>query len=99
MTPRLTTPVALIVFNRPDTTARVFAEIARTRPSKLLIAADGPRADHPDDAEKCERTRAIVERVDWDCEVLTDYSAINLGSKMRPVTGINWVFEQVEEAI
>lgn len=31
----LTTPVAFIIFNRPDTTERVFAEIARARPQAI----------------------------------------------------------------
>jgi hypothetical protein len=95
----LKTAVALIIFNRPETTARVFAEIAKARPSKLLVIADGPRVDKPGEAEKCAAARAVVERVDWDCEVLNNYSEVNLGCKMRPVTGINWVFEQAEEAI
>lgn len=30
-----------IIFNRPATTERVFAEIARARPSKLFVIADG----------------------------------------------------------
>ena len=37
------TPVALIIFNRPHHTARVFAEIAKARPERLLLIADGPR--------------------------------------------------------
>lgn len=93
------TPVALIFFNRPQTTARVFAEVARAKPDKLLLIADGPRAGHAGDEANCAATRAIVERVDWDCEVLRNYSDVNLGCKMRPVTGINWVFKNVEEAI
>ncbi|MEA3392331.1 MAG: glycosyltransferase family 2 protein, partial [Candidatus Marinimicrobia bacterium] len=56
---QLKTPVTFIIFNRPDTTKRVFAEIAKARPPKLLVIADGPRADHPDDAEKCAAVRAI----------------------------------------
>jgi hypothetical protein len=95
----LRTPVALIIFNRPETTARVFAEIARARPPKLLVIADGPRAERPGEAEKCLAARAIVGRVDWNCEVLTNYSDVNLGCKVRPASGLNWVFETVEEAI
>lgn len=92
-------PVALIIFNRADTTARVLAEIAKARPAKLLVVADGPRPDHPEDAEKCLATRAVIERVDWDCEVLTNYSEVNLGCGARPSSGLNWVFENVAEAI
>ena len=39
------TPVALLMFNRPDLTERVFEEIARARPRTLLVIADGPRRD------------------------------------------------------
>ncbi len=95
----LQTPVCLIIFNRPDTTARVFAEIAKARPAQLLVVADGPRPDRPEEAERCAEARAIVERVDWECEVLKNYSSVNLGCGRRPASGISWVFEQVEEAI
>ena len=93
------TAVALIIFNRPDTTEQVFAEVARARPPKLLVVADGPRPGRPGEAQKCAETRAVIDRVDWDCEVLTNYSEVNLGCQMRPASGLDWVFEQVEEAI
>ncbi|HVF49820.1 MAG TPA: hypothetical protein VNA19_07030 [Pyrinomonadaceae bacterium] len=93
------TPVAFLIFNRPETTARVFAEIARARPEKLLVVADGPRDGRPEEAERCRATRAVVERVDWECEVLTDYAETNLGCKARIASGLGWVFEQVAEAI
>jgi hypothetical protein len=44
-------------------------------------------------------TRAIIERVDWDCEVLTNFSETNLGCKRRMSSGIDWIFDQVERAI
>lgn len=93
------TPVAFIIFNRPDTAERVFAEIAKVRPPKLLVIADGPRADRPGELEKCNASRSIIDRVDWPCEVLTNYSEVNLGCKNRVSSGIDWVFSQVEEAI
>jgi SAM-dependent methyltransferase len=93
----LRTPVAFLIFNRPDLAERVFAEVARVKPRKLLVVADGPR--FPEEADKCERTRAIIKRVDWDCEVLTDFSELNLGCKRRISTGLDWVFSKVEEAI
>ena len=95
----LNTPVAFLIFNRPDTTERVFAQIARARPPKLLVVADGPRLNRAGEAERCAQTRAIIDRVDWDCEVLTNFAEQNMGCKMRVATGIDWVFEQVEEAI
>lgn len=96
---QLTTPVAFIIFNRPDTTAQVFAEIARARPPKLLIVGDGPRANREGEAAKVAATRAVISRVDWPCEVLTNFSEVNLGCKVRVSSGLDWVFEQVSEAI
>lgn len=96
---QLKTPVAFIIFNRPDTTKRVFAEIAKARPPKLLVIADGPRANRPGEAQKCAAVRDIVRNVDWDCEVLTNYSDVNLGCKRRISSGLDWVFDTVDEAI
>jgi len=93
------TPVAFIIFNRPDLTEKVFCEIAKAKPPKLFVIADGPRDDHPDDMEKCSAARAIIDRVDWECEVLKNYSDVNLGCGYRPASGISWVFKNVEKAI
>ena len=93
------TPVALIMFNRPTKTKLVFNEIVKARPSKLFIIADGPRPDHPEDIEKCAEARAIVDHVDWECEVLKKYSETNLGCGYGPAKGISWVFDHVEKAI
>jgi len=95
----LTTPVALLVFNRPEQTARVFAAIRAARPPQLLVVADGPRRGRPDDPERCAEVRRIVGQVDWPCELLCNYSEENLGCKMRVSSGLDWVFGQVEEAI
>lgn len=96
---QLRTPVVFIIFNRPDTTERVFAEIAKARPPRLLVVADGPRAGREGESEKVVATRAIIDRVDWDCKVLTNFSEINLGCKARVSSGLDWAFKQVEEAI
>jgi hypothetical protein len=93
----LKTPVAFLIFNRPDLTSIVFDAIAQAKPKKLLVVADGPR--FPEEAVKCRQARAVVERVDWDCEVLTNFSEINLGCKHRVSSGLDWVFSEVEEAI
>lgn len=95
----LTTPVALLVFNRPELTTLVFAAIREARPPKLLVVADGPRQSHSKDEQKCAEVRHIVEQVDWSCEVMYNFSEKNLGCKMRVSSGLDWVFGQVEEAI
>ncbi|KOR38100.1 MULTISPECIES: hemolytic protein HlpA-like protein [Planktothricoides] len=93
------TPVAFLIFNRPDTTEKVFEAIRQAKPPKLLVVADGPRADKPGEAEKCAAARAIIDRVDWDCEVIKNYADANMGCKRRVSSGLDWVFETVEAAI
>ncbi len=91
------TPVALIVFNRPDHTRRLMQELAKVRPTKILIIADGPRND--DEQSACEEVREIATEIDWQCTVLRNYSAHNLGCRGRISSGIDWVFSQFEQAI
>ena len=92
-------PVALIVFNRPDITSRVAEAVAKARPPRVYVVADGPRPDRPGEAEKCAATRAAVERIKWPCEVVKRYSDVNLGCGRGPTSGIDWVFEQTDSAI
>jgi len=92
-------PVVFCIFKRPDTTEKVFEAIRLAKPPKLLVIADGPRSERPGEAQNCAATRAIINRVDWDCEVLTNYSDVNLGCRTRMSSGLDWVFSQVEEAI
>ena len=45
------TPVASLIFNRSDTTEKVFAAICQARPPKLLVVADGARSDRLRESE------------------------------------------------
>ena len=93
------TPVVLIIFRRPDKTLQVLEKIRQVKPSKLFVICDAPRPEKTDEYEKCEQSRAIIDTVDWDCEVIKNYADTNLGSFRRIPTGLDWVFNQVEEAI
>jgi hypothetical protein len=95
----LDTPVLFLVFNRPDTTSRVFAQIRAAAPRQLFIAADGPRSGRPGDAAKCREVRDIVDKVDWDCEVKTLFRKENLGCALAVSGAITWFFSQVERGI
>ena len=97
--PRLDTPVAMVVFNRPDLSARVFEAVRAARPKQLMLVADGPREGRPGEDELCAATRAAISNVDWDCEVLTKFEERNLGCGPAVASGISWVFEHVERAI
>lgn len=96
---RTHTPVLLIFFNRPATFQAVFDAVKAARPEKLFLACDGPRSDHPQDAEYIQQCKTIVEDIDWACEVHTNYATENLGCGMRPQTAILWAFEFVDRLV
>ncbi len=92
-------PVALFIYNRPVPTRRVLAAIAAVRPAVLLIVGDGARENRAGDAERVAQARAIVDLIDWPCDIRTNFAAHNLGSRRRVSSGIDWVFTQVDRAI
>ncbi len=93
------TPILFLIFNRPDTTQKVFDQIKRIKPKKLFIAADGPRDNVLDDYEKCMFSRRIIDQIDWECEVKTLFREKNLGCGMAISSAISWFFDNVEEGI
>jgi len=97
--PTLETPVAMFVFNRPDVTDRVFAEVRRAQPRRLFIIGDGARGDRDGELDRVTLTRDIVNRVDWKCDLQTLFADQNMGCKKRVSSGLEWVFQQVEDAI
>jgi len=94
------TPILFIVFNRPEETRLVFERIKQIQPKYLYIAADGPRADRPNDKLLCAQTRKLVlDAIDWECEVRTMFRDENLGCGKAVSEGITWFFEHVEQGI
>ncbi len=91
------TPIAFIIFKRPETTRRVFNEIKKIRPTQLFVIADGGR--NKEEWGACNAARAIIDEIDWPCHVYKNYASVNLGCKQRVASGITWVFEHTERAI
>ena len=47
------TPILFLIFNRPETTLKVFEKIRLLRPRQLFVAADGPRSGSDSDFRNC----------------------------------------------
>ncbi len=96
----LDVPVLMLVFNRIETTAKVFEQIQKARPRRLYVVADGARAHKVGEMQKCEAVRQLfLDKIDWDCELYTLFRSENLGCRRSVSTGISWFFEQEEEGI
>lgn len=97
--PSLSTPLLFLIFNRPAETDRVFATIRDQRPTRLFVAADGPRRDRAGEGEIVRQVREIATKVDWPCEVTTLFRDENLGCGRAVSEALAWFFSQVEEGI
>lgn len=93
-------PVLYIIFNRLDTVKQSFEAIRSAQPSRLYIAADGPREGREDDVERCEQVRHwVLSHIDWDCEIIRRFQDANIGCGHHPADAIGWLFESEEYGI
>ncbi len=92
-------PILFLVFNRPETTARVFEAIRAARPARLYVAADGPRKSRKGEDARCAQTREIATAVDWPCELKTLFRDDNLGCRNAISSAISWFFEHEPEGV
>lgn len=93
-------PVLYLIFKRREQTLQSFAPIKAYKPSKLYIAADGPRENVQGEEEECEATRkGVLDLIDWDCEVKTLFRNKNVGCSEAVYGGISWFFEHEEFGI
>jgi hypothetical protein len=92
-------PVLLLVFNRPAPTLQVLSALRQAQPSRLYVAADGPRPDRPGDVDDCAEVRRIIRGVDWRCRVTTLYRKENLGCHPAVRGALDWFFQHEDEGI
>jgi len=90
-------PVLIIIFKRPDLTEKLINRLREANIKELYVFADGPRNES--EKNKCDETRAEIEKIDWDCKVYENYSDINLGCGKGPETAISWFFNNVESGV
>jgi hypothetical protein len=72
--------------------------IRAVRPTRLYVAADGPR-DREGEAGLCEAARRVATAVDWPGEVRTLFRDQNLGCRAGVSSAIDWFFEHEPEGI
>jgi hypothetical protein len=97
---QLNTPVVMFLFARPDHTRAVIETVRQAQPPLLLVVQDAPRAESPDEEERCAAVHSVVQQnVDWPCEIRWNIAPTHLGCGDRVTSGLDWAFDLVEEAI
>ena len=89
--------VLLIFFCRENHFRKVFDEVKKARPSRLLLYQDGPRNEG--DKAGIAACRAIAEDIDWQCEVHRFYQEKNMGCDPSGFIAHRWAFSIVDKCI
>jgi hypothetical protein len=90
-------PVIITAFKRVDSTRRCLEVLQEVKPPRLYFACDGWRNEQEKDA--CLEVRALVDLVNWPCDLKTRFSPINRGSKWGMYEAVSWFFENESEGI
>ena len=91
--------VLIQFFNRPQMLKKVFEQVKKARPSKLFLYQDGPREGRQGDVENIQACRAVVEAIEWECEVHKLYQEKNLGCDPSGYMSRKWAFSLTDKCI
>jgi hypothetical protein len=91
--------VLVVFFNRPDMLRKVFDQIRKAKPSKLLLYQDGPRSGNEQDIEKGSLCRDVVAHIDWNCTVHRFYQESNFGCNPSMYIAQKWAFSKYDKCV
>lgn len=91
-------PVVLLMYKRKDKIVKIIDVIRKVKPSKIYLISDGPRSSSEEKIIQEARINA-EKSIDWDCEVIKNYSEDNRGVYENIGGGAKWVFSKEEQAI
>lgn len=91
-------PVLLIAYRRPSTTRKVIDAIRSVKAPQVFFSANGPNPKLNERAI-CDEVRGVIDEIDWDCKVHTNFREDHLPAKESIVSSIDWFFSQVESGV
>ena len=93
-------PVLVLAFNRADHVEMAMQAIREYKPDRLYLECDGARLHKQGEKDAVEATRkAMLDAVDWPCEVKTLFRQENLGCAKAVYGAITWFFEREEYGV
>lgn len=95
----MTTPIAIVFFNRLDPLKQLVARLAEVKPPKIYLISDGPREGRAGETEKVAACRDFMSHLPWPCEIKSNFSDCNMGCRRRVTSGLEWLFENEERAV
>ena len=92
-------PVIFATFARPEYARQTFNAIKNAKPKKFYFYSNKAREDSPDEIERNNQVRSLVDEIDWDCELKTFFRNEYVDIYTSLWGAYDWVFENEEQAI
>ncbi len=93
-------PILVLAFNRADHVKQAMKPIREYRPDCLYLHCDGPRMSKTGEQKAVSEVRkAMLDAIDWQCEVKTLFRDENLGCAKAVNGAITWFFENEEYGV
>jgi len=92
-----TSPILLVLFNRPQYLNKSIESINKILPEKLYIHIDGPR--NKTDDKKIQEINELIKQLDKQIDIKILSQETNLGCRLGMVSAINWLFEHEDFGI
>lgn len=96
---KVTIPVLLIGFNRPDIIKLNLENLSQFSISKMYVAVDGPRSHVLGEDRKVNQVIDLVKKVDFCDEIEYRINEVNKGCEITESSAISWVLEKEEYVI
>jgi hypothetical protein len=93
------TPVLFAAFARPEYAKQTFNAIKKAKPKKFYFYSNKGRTDIPDEIERNNQVRALINDIDWDCELRTYFRDKYVDIYTSLWSAYDWIFENEEQAI
>ena len=94
-----TSPVLLIVFNRPHETAQVLSRLRDSGVKSLFIACDAPRSNVEGEFQLVEAVKCLINEITWCDHKHTLFHPFNIGCGAAGPAAIDWFFSHVDQGI
>ena len=92
------TPILFLFYRKKEIALKTFSQIAKQKPKRLYLFSDYP-ARKEDKQAVFETRKAILDRVNWQCDLKTYFPKKNIGFKYFIYKSLKWVFKFENYAI
>ena len=91
--------VLFLTYRRFNTAEKVFESIRQAKPPRLYFASNASNPKNIGEGQKVAKVRALIDRIDWPCELYTLFRDKHLSVKHSIPSSIDWFFENEEMGI